>query len=202
MELDADIVALQEFTYPASVALENRSPVTLTTLDSYSARWGRRGRRESRSASATRSSRGIRSWKCIASICRWSGASRAARWPQRSRWAGRSCTSWRRTSAFAFTSGGFRCGRSSNISTPLRNALFVVLGDFNDWLPGRSVVHVLDRSSRKAATTGVVSCAPSDRGSRSNMGASDGGTAARLHARDTDRATRVRSSTRRRRHRR
>ena len=26
----------------------------------------------------------------------------------------------------------------------VRNALFVVLGDFNDWLPGRSVVHVLD----------------------------------------------------------
>ena len=27
----------------------------------------------------------------------------------------------------------------------VRNTLFVVLGDFNDWLPGRSVVHVLDR---------------------------------------------------------
>ena len=34
-ELDADIVALQEFTYPASVALETRSPVVLTTLDRY-----------------------------------------------------------------------------------------------------------------------------------------------------------------------
>jgi endonuclease/exonuclease/phosphatase family metal-dependent hydrolase len=27
----------------------------------------------------------------------------------------------------------------------VRNSLFVVLGDFNDWLPGRSVVHLLDR---------------------------------------------------------
>jgi endonuclease/exonuclease/phosphatase family metal-dependent hydrolase len=27
----------------------------------------------------------------------------------------------------------------------VKNTLFVVLGDFNDWLPGRSVVHVLDR---------------------------------------------------------
>jgi endonuclease/exonuclease/phosphatase family metal-dependent hydrolase len=27
----------------------------------------------------------------------------------------------------------------------VRDSLFVVLGDFNDWLPGRSVVHVLDR---------------------------------------------------------
>jgi endonuclease/exonuclease/phosphatase family metal-dependent hydrolase len=34
-ELDADVVALQEFTYPASVALETRMPVVLTTLDRY-----------------------------------------------------------------------------------------------------------------------------------------------------------------------
>ena len=34
-ELDADIVALQEFTYPASVAIESRMPVTLTMLDRY-----------------------------------------------------------------------------------------------------------------------------------------------------------------------
>ena len=27
----------------------------------------------------------------------------------------------------------------------VRDSLLVVLGDFNDWLPGRSVVHVLDR---------------------------------------------------------
>jgi endonuclease/exonuclease/phosphatase family metal-dependent hydrolase len=39
-ELNADIVALQEFTYPASVALETRSPVTLTTLDSYTCALG------------------------------------------------------------------------------------------------------------------------------------------------------------------
>ena len=39
-ELDADIVALQEFTYPASVALETRSPVVLTTLDSYTCAQG------------------------------------------------------------------------------------------------------------------------------------------------------------------
>ena len=34
-ELDADVVALQEFTYPASVAIDPRTPVVLTTLDSY-----------------------------------------------------------------------------------------------------------------------------------------------------------------------
>ena len=34
-ELDADIVALQEFTYPASVALDTRQPVVFTALDRY-----------------------------------------------------------------------------------------------------------------------------------------------------------------------
>ena len=34
-ELDADVVALQEFTYPADVALETRTPVVLTTLETY-----------------------------------------------------------------------------------------------------------------------------------------------------------------------
>ena len=34
-ELDADIVAVQEFTYPATVALETRQPVVFTALDRY-----------------------------------------------------------------------------------------------------------------------------------------------------------------------
>ena len=34
-ELDADIVAMQEFTYPLDVALDTRTPVVLTTLDRY-----------------------------------------------------------------------------------------------------------------------------------------------------------------------
>ena len=34
-ELDADIVALQEFTYAASVAIENMEPVELVALDGY-----------------------------------------------------------------------------------------------------------------------------------------------------------------------
>ena len=34
-ELDADVVALQEFTYPASVAIESREPVELVSLDTY-----------------------------------------------------------------------------------------------------------------------------------------------------------------------
>jgi phosphatidylserine/phosphatidylglycerophosphate/cardiolipin synthase-like enzyme len=34
-ELDADVVALQEFSYPADIALETRTPVVLTELDTY-----------------------------------------------------------------------------------------------------------------------------------------------------------------------
>ena len=43
-ELDADIVALQEFTYPASVALETRSRSSSRRSIATSARWARRGR--------------------------------------------------------------------------------------------------------------------------------------------------------------
>jgi endonuclease/exonuclease/phosphatase family metal-dependent hydrolase len=34
-ELDVDVAALQEFTYPLDVAIETRTPVVLTSLDSY-----------------------------------------------------------------------------------------------------------------------------------------------------------------------
>jgi endonuclease/exonuclease/phosphatase family metal-dependent hydrolase len=38
----------------------------------------------------------------------------------------------------------FQVGQILKYLETVRNALYVVLGDFNDWLPGRSVVHVLD----------------------------------------------------------
>ena len=101
---------------------------------------------------------------------------------------GRRCTCWRRISAFASTSGGFRSARSSNISTRCGDTLFVVLGDFNDWLPGRSVVHVLDQRLGQAASSGVVSGRLAGRAARSHLGASDGGAAAGLRARDAGRA--------------
>ena len=69
-------------------------------------------------------------------------ARRAGRDDRRRRHA--ACTCSRRISACASASGDSRCGRSSTISIRCATRLFVVLGDFNDWLPGRSVVHVLD----------------------------------------------------------
>ena len=53
----------------------------------------------------------------------------------------------------------------------VRDTLFVVLGDFNDWLPGRSVVHVLDRVWA-AAAAGVVPCLLADRAAGSHLGSS------------------------------
>ena len=51
-ELDADIVAVQEFTYPATIALETRQPVVFTALDRYECALGP-ARQTSRTASAT-----------------------------------------------------------------------------------------------------------------------------------------------------
>src|SRR6188768_1928411 len=39
-ELDAEVVALQEFTYPADVAIETRTPVVLGELDGYQSALG------------------------------------------------------------------------------------------------------------------------------------------------------------------
>ena len=118
-ELDADVVALQEFTYPASVALETRTPVVLTTLDRYECALGptrQRARQQKQNASATRCSRVIPSWRSIASTCRWSAAKHEGRWRRRLMSGARCCTCSRHTLAFASTNADFKCGRSWTIS--------------------------------------------------------------------------------------
>ena len=142
-ELDADIVAMQEFTYPASVAIESRLPVTLTMLDRYECVLGptRRTvtecfgnalftrhpvlevrrfdlsleRREPRGAlAATIDVRGT--------IVHVLGAHLGLRVRERR----------------------FQVRQILEYLETVRHTIVVVLGDFNDWLPGRSVVHVLD----------------------------------------------------------
>ena len=142
-ELDADIVALQEFTYPASVALETRSPVVLTTLDTYTCALGptrqnitqcfgnalftrhpivdvhridlSMERREPRGAiAATVNVRG----ELVHVLAAHLGLKVHER--------------------------RFQVRQIVEYLDSVRNTFFVVLGDFNDWLPGRSVVHVLD----------------------------------------------------------
>jgi endonuclease/exonuclease/phosphatase family metal-dependent hydrolase len=142
-ELDADIVAVQEFTYPVTVALETRQPVVFAALDSYECALGptrqtvthcfgnalltrhpivevhridlSTGRHEARGAlAATVTVRGLRVHVLAAHL-------------------------------------GLRVGERRrqvrqilSYLASVRDTVLVVLGDFNDWLPGRSVVHVLD----------------------------------------------------------
>lgn len=142
-DLDADVVALQEFTYPASVALETRTPVVLTTLDRYECALGptrqnvthcfgnalltrhpiveihridlSMERREPRGAIAATIDLGGATLHVLA-------AHLGLRVHERR----------------------FQVRQILNYLDSVHSTQFVVLGDFNDWLPGRSVVHVLD----------------------------------------------------------
>jgi len=143
-ELDADIVALQEFTFPAGVALDTRSPVVLTAIDDYTCALGptRRTithcfgnalftrhplvevhridlsmeRREPRGAIAATVDVGGQLVHVLA-------AHLGLRLRERR----------------------FQVKQIVRYLDTVRNTFFVVLGDFNDWLPGRSVVHLLDQ---------------------------------------------------------
>jgi len=143
-ELDADVVALQEFTYPASVALETRTPVVLTTLDRYECALGptrQNGTHCFGNALLTRHP--------IVEVHRID-LSIERREP-------------RGALAATLDVGGtllhvlaahlglriherrFQVRQILKYLDSVRHTWSVVLGDFNDWLPGRSVAHVLDR---------------------------------------------------------
>jgi endonuclease/exonuclease/phosphatase family metal-dependent hydrolase len=144
-ELDADVVALQEFTYPASVAIETRTPVVLTTLDRYECALGptRHTRKEQCFGNA------LLTRHPILEVHRLD-LSMERREP-------------RGALAATLDVGGtpvhvlaahlglriherrFQVRQILEYLDSVKDTLFVVLGDFNDWLPGRSVVHVLDR---------------------------------------------------------
>jgi endonuclease/exonuclease/phosphatase family metal-dependent hydrolase len=142
-ELDADVVALQEFSYPADIALETRTPVVLTELDEYQCALGPTLMRRARHFGNVLLSRHpIRELQRL-------DLSHGAREP-------------RGALAATIDVGGvelhvlathlglklgerrFQVARIVEHLASVRSLFFVVLGDFNDWLPGRSVVHVLD----------------------------------------------------------
>ena len=146
-ELNADIVALQEFTYPASVALETRTPFFITTLDSYQCALGPT-RHRMRQTVTECFGNALLTRHPIVEVHRidLSMKQREAR------------------GALAATIdvGGtmlhvlathlglrvherrFQVQQIVNYLDSVRDTLVVVLGDFNDWLPGRSAAHVLD----------------------------------------------------------
>jgi endonuclease/exonuclease/phosphatase family metal-dependent hydrolase len=143
-ELDADVVALQEFTYEASVAVETREPVELRTLDGYQCALGPTRLIETRcfgNALLTRHR--------IVEVHRLD-LSHDGREP-RGALAATIDVAGTHVHLLATHLGlrvserRFQVRQVLSYLESVRHALVVVLGDFNDWLPGRSVVHVLDQ---------------------------------------------------------
>jgi endonuclease/exonuclease/phosphatase family metal-dependent hydrolase len=147
-ELDSDIVALQEFTYPAEVALETRTPAFLATLDRYQCALGPTRHRR-RQAVTECFGNALLSRHPIIDVHRID-LSMERREP-------------RGALAATIDVGGellhvlathlglriherrFQVRQILEYLDSVPKARVVVLGDFNDWLPGRSAAHVLDR---------------------------------------------------------
>ena len=143
-ELDADIVALQEFTYPASVALETRSPVVLTMLDRYECALG-----PTRQNVTQCFGNALFTRHPIVDVHRID-LSMESREP---RGALAATVEVRGTLVHVLAAHlglrirerRFQVRQILEYLDSVRNTLFVVLGDFNDWLPGGSVVRLLDQ---------------------------------------------------------
>jgi len=143
-ELDADVVALQEFQYPADIALETRTPVVLERLDRYECALGPTLTRLTHSFGNVLLTRHpIRDLRRL-------DLSHQRREPRGALAATMDVHGV--DLHVVATHLGLRPAERrlqvrrimEHIET-LSSGFLVVLGDFNDWLPGRSVVHVLDK---------------------------------------------------------
>ena len=142
-ELNADIVALQEFTYPASVAVETRSPAFLTTTDRYECALG-----PTRQTTTQCFGNALLTRHPIVDVHRID-LSIERREPRGALVAtvnvgGALVHVLAAHLGLRVRERRFQVAQILDYLDSVRNSLFVVLGDFNDWLPGRSVVHVLD----------------------------------------------------------
>jgi endonuclease/exonuclease/phosphatase family metal-dependent hydrolase len=143
MELDADIVALQEFTYPVTVALEERMPVVFTALDGYACALG-----PTRQSVTECFGNALFTRHRIVEVHRID-LSMERREP---RGAIAATIDVRGTLIHVLAAHlglrvherRFQVKQILDYLESVKRSLVVVLGDFNDWLPGRSVVHVLD----------------------------------------------------------
>ena len=141
-ELEADIVALQEFTYPASVAIESRMPVTLM-LDRYECVLG-----PTRHTVAGRFGNALFTRHRVLDVQRFDLSMERCE----PRGALAATLEVRGTVVHVLAAHlglrvrerRFQVRQILEYLESVRRTLVVVLGDFNDWLPGRSVVHVLD----------------------------------------------------------
>jgi endonuclease/exonuclease/phosphatase family metal-dependent hydrolase len=143
-ELDADVVALQEFTYPASVAIEHRAPVELVALDRYQCALG-----PTRTIATRCFGNALLARHRIVDVQRID-LSMDKREP---RGAIATTIEFDGVPVHLLAAHlGLRVGERRfqveqllSYLDSVRHSLVVVLGDFNDWLPGRSAAHVLDR---------------------------------------------------------
>ena len=143
-ELNADIVAVQEFTYPATVALETRSPVVLTTLDRYECALG-----PTRQSLTHCFGNALFTRHPIVEIHRID-LSMQRREPRGALAAtvdvgGALIHVLAAHLGLRVSERRFQVRQILDYLDSVRNTVSVVLGDFNDWLPGRSVVRVLDQ---------------------------------------------------------
>jgi endonuclease/exonuclease/phosphatase family metal-dependent hydrolase len=142
-ELDADVVALQEFTYPASVAIESREPVELVSLDSYQCALG-----PTRQISERCFGNALLARHPIVEVHRID-LSMDRREPRGALAAtieigGVPVHLLATHLGLRVTERRFQVRQLLSYLDSVRHSIVVVLGDFNDWLPGRSVVHALD----------------------------------------------------------
>lgn len=147
-ELDADVVALQEFTYPASVALESREPVELVTLDSYQCALGPTREIAKRKVETRCFGNALLTRHPIVDVQRID-LSMDRREPRGALATtvdvgGTQVHLLATHLGLRVTERRFQVRQLLAYLDSVRHSIVVVLGDFNDWLPGRSAVHVLD----------------------------------------------------------
>ncbi len=141
-EIDPDVMALQEFRYPGDIALETRSPVVLTELDSYECALGpTRTRLQHCFGNVLLTRHPIRDVRRL-------DLSHGRREPRGALVATLDVAGL--PLHVLTTHLGLRLGerrvqvrRILEFLDELRSEFVVILGDFNDWLPGRSVAHAL-----------------------------------------------------------
>jgi endonuclease/exonuclease/phosphatase family metal-dependent hydrolase len=142
-ELDADLIALQEFTYPVEVALDTRSPVVLTALDGYECALG-----PARQSTANCFGNAILTRYPLVDVHRIDLS--IERREPRSALAATIEVDGQTVHVLAAHLGlrvperRFQIGQIVRYLDSVAHSRLIVLGDFNDWFPGRSVADVLD----------------------------------------------------------
>ena len=165
-DIDADIVALQEFTYPASVAIDTRIPVTFTVLDGFTCVLG-----PTRRVLTQCFGNALLTRHRVVDVHRFD-LSMERREPRGAIAAtidvrGNPVHVLAAHLGLRLNERRFQVTQILAYLESVQHTLVVVLGDFNDWLPGRSVVHVLDdrlgRPPRPASFPVFLPLVPLDR---------------------------------------